>query len=158
MDFTLTWKAVANIVGLFLRLLKFVISQTRVTSIESVLSKVFATNSLEDSHLSVFCNLIWNVCWVGRTLVSTTLQGTWGRNGDMTIAFACDTKRSRGQRDCRKNHSQLSNFMIWNLDPLFCLMCLNIKSTLLPFIQKFRDVIFNGGYLLGLKLKGRLWK
>ena len=154
-EFHLNLKAVANIVGLLLRIVE-ICHFTDQGHINRVCVEQSLCNKFcGSSHLAVFWNLIWNVCWVRRRLVLTILQGTWGRNGDMTIAFACDTKGSKGQRDCRKNHSQLSNFMICKqLGPLCGLMWSYIRSTLLPFIQKFRDVIFVGGYLLGLNYKG----
>ena len=139
------------------------VSWARVTSIESVVNKFFATYLWSLTSCQVFGKFIWKAWWVRRRLVSTTLQGTWGRNGDMTITLDCKTKRSKGQRDCRKYHSQLSNIHgCKQLGPLCCIiwspLCLHIKLTLLPVVQKFRNVILNGGYFLGLKLKGRLWK
>ena len=155
LNFTLTWKAVANIVGLLLRIVEICHFTDQGHINRVCVEQSFCNKFFGSSHLAVFWNLIWNVCWVRRRLVLTILQGTWGRNGDMTIVFACVTKRSKGQRDCRKNHSQLSNFMICKqLGPLCGLMWSYIRSTLLPFIQKFRDVIFVGGYLPVLKYKG----
>ena len=147
----------------FSELLKFVILWARVTSMKSLVNKVFATNSVGIHIWPIVWIFIWKACWVRRRLVSTTLQGTWGRNGDMTITLDCKTKRSKGQRDCRKYHSQLSNIHgCILLGPLCCIiwspLCLHMRLTLLPVDQKFRNVIFNGGYFLGLKLKGRLWK
>ena len=154
LNFTLTWKAVANIVGLILRIVEICHFTdqghiNRVCVEQSLCNKFFGS-----SHLAVFWNLIWNVCWVRRRLVLTILQGTWGRNGDITIAFACDTKGSKGQRDCRKNHSQLSNFMIYKqLGPLWWLVWKYLHCSYLcqDLLNSPSSLVFGAGEPFSIK-------
>ena len=78
-EFHLNLKAVANIVGLLLRIVE-ICHFTDQGHINRVCVEQSLCNKFcGSSHLAVFWNLIWNVCWVRRRLVLTILQGTWGR-------------------------------------------------------------------------------